>query len=140
MKPLDVGGAGDRFFRAVSHQLCGNPNRNSIIRVAGVELLKAKRKDLLKVILNINSWIQYLVSMYVMSRYMADSIIIQAVVDVFNLKILIIESQPDFAEITIVEGVTAAPVEEQCAIFIGHMDEFQYVSTEHLTSSSSISQ
>ena len=47
----------------------------------------------------------------------ADSIIIQALADVFNLKILIIESHPDFAEITIVEGVTAAPVEEQCAIF-----------------------
>ena len=50
--------------------------------------------------------------------------------DVFNLKILIIESHPDFVEITIVEGVTAAPVEEQCAIFIGRMDEFHYVSTE----------
>ena len=51
---------------------------------------------------------------------MADSIIIQAVADVFNLKILIIESHLDFAEITIVKGVAAAPVEEQCAIFIGH--------------------
>ena len=81
-----------------------------------------------------------LFSKYVMSRYLADSIIIQAVADVFNLKILIIELHPDFAEITIVEGVTAAPVEEQCVIFIGHMDEFHYVSTEPLTSSSSISQ
>ena len=79
-------------------------------------------------------------SKYVMSRYLADSIIIQAVADVFNLKILIIELHPDFAEITIVEGVTAAPVEEQCVIFIGHMDEFHYVSTEPLTSSSSVSQ
>ena len=60
--------------------------------------------------------------------------------DVFNLKILVIESHPDFAEITIVEGVTAAPIEEQCAISIGDMDEFHYVSTEPLTSSSSISQ
>ena len=60
--------------------------------------------------------------------------------DVFNLKILIIESHPDFAEITIVEGVTAAPVEEQCAVFIGHVGEFQYVSTEPLTSSSGIIQ
>ena len=55
----------------------------------------------------------------------ADSIIIQAVVDVFTLKIiLIIESHPDFAEIY------TAPVEEQCAIFSGHMYEFHYVSTE----------
>ena len=50
----------------------------------------------------------------------ADSIIRQAVAVVFNLKILIIESHPDFAKITIVEEVTAAPVEEQCAIFIDH--------------------
>lgn len=78
-------------------------------------------------------------SEYVTSRYLTDSIIIQAVADVFHLKILIIESHPDFAEITIVEGVTAAPVQVQCAIFIGHMDEFHYVSTEPLTSSSSIS-
>ena len=60
--------------------------------------------------------------------------------DVFNLKILIIESHPDFAEIAIVEGVNAAPVQEHCAIFIGLMDEFHCVSTEPLTSSSSISQ
>ena len=51
---------------------------------------------------------------------------IQAVADVFNLKIiLIIESHPDFA------------VEEQCAIFIGHMYEFHFVSTDPLTRSSS---
>ena len=67
-------------------------------------------------------------------------VIIQAVADVFNLKILNIESHPYFADITIVERVTAAPVQEQCAIFTGHMDEFHYVSTEPLTSSSSISQ
>jgi len=45
MKTLDVGGAGDCFFRAVLH-----PNSHGIIRVAGVELLREKRKDLLKVI------------------------------------------------------------------------------------------
>ena len=65
---------------------------------------------------------------------------LKTIVSLLNLKILIIESHPDFAEITIVEGMTAAPVEERCAIFIGHMDEFHYVSTEPLTSSSSISQ
>ena len=73
----------------------------------------------------------------------ADRIIIQAVADVFNLKIiLIIESHPDFAEIHTLwkDGVTAAPVEEQCAIFISHMYEFHYVSTEPLISSSSIFQ
>ena len=56
MIALDVGGAGDRFFRTVLRQLCVNPNGHGIIRVAGVELLKEKRKDLLKVILNIRGY------------------------------------------------------------------------------------
>ena len=32
-KPLAIGGAGDCFFRAVSHQLYGNPNSHGIIRL-----------------------------------------------------------------------------------------------------------
>ena len=68
----------------------------------------------------------------------ADGIIIQAVADVFNLKIHIIESHPDFAEITLVEGVTA-PCSDESAVFIGHLDEFHYVSTEPLPWCPSIS-
>ena len=56
MITLDVGGAGDCFFRAVLHQLYVNPNSHGIIRVAGVELLREKRKDLLKLILNIRGY------------------------------------------------------------------------------------
>ena len=37
LKLLDIGGAGDCFFRGVSHQLYGNPNSHGIIGVAGVE-------------------------------------------------------------------------------------------------------
>ena len=117
LKPLDVGGSGDCFFRAVSHQLYGNPNSHGIIRVAGVELLRENPERFIESNFE-HSSIQYLVSMSRQGTW-ADNIIIQAVADVFNLKILIIESHPDFAEITIVEGVTAAPVQEQCAIFIG---------------------
>ena len=56
MIALDVGGAGDCFFRAMLHQFYVNPNSHGIIRVAGVELLRDKRKDLLKVILNIRGY------------------------------------------------------------------------------------
>ena len=56
MKSLDVGGAGDYFFRAVLHQLYVNPNSHGITRVAGVELLREKRKNLLNVILNIRGY------------------------------------------------------------------------------------
>ena len=56
MKGLDVGDAGDCFFRAVLHQLYVNPNSHGIIRVFWVELLREKRKDLLKVVLNIRGY------------------------------------------------------------------------------------
>ena len=55
LKPLD-GGAGDCFFRVVSYQIYGNPNSHGIISVAGVELLREKRKYFLKVILNIRGY------------------------------------------------------------------------------------
>ena len=56
MIALHVGGAGDCLFRAVLHQLYVNPNSHGIIRVAGVELLREKWKDLLKVSLNIRGY------------------------------------------------------------------------------------
>ena len=56
MIALHFGGAGDCLFRAVLHQLYVNPNSHGIIRVAGVELLREKRKDLLKVSLNIRGY------------------------------------------------------------------------------------
>lgn len=37
LRPLDVGGAGDFFFRAVSHQLYGDPNYHFYIRAAGID-------------------------------------------------------------------------------------------------------
>ena len=39
LRPVDVGGDGDCFFRAVSHQLYGDPNHHLLIRQAGVQYL-----------------------------------------------------------------------------------------------------
>ena len=36
LRLVDVGGEGDCFFRAVSHQLHGDPNHHLLIRQAGV--------------------------------------------------------------------------------------------------------
>ena len=59
----------------------------------------------------------------------ADRIIIQAVADNLNLKIYITESHPSLAEFT----VEAATHQQQLrTIYIGHLDEFHYVSTKHL--------
>ena len=35
LQSIDVGGAGDCFFRSVSHQLYGNSNHHMRIRTAG---------------------------------------------------------------------------------------------------------
>ena len=40
LRPLDVGGAGDCFFRAVSHQLYGDPSHHWYIRQAGIHYLR----------------------------------------------------------------------------------------------------
>ena len=60
----------------------------------------------------------------------ADGIIIQAVTDNLKLKIHITESLPNFAEFTVVEAAT--PQQQLSTIYIGHLDEFHYVSTKHL--------
>ena len=36
---VDVGGGGDCFFRAVSHQLYGNPNNHYLVRSLGIQYL-----------------------------------------------------------------------------------------------------
>ena len=33
---VDVGGGGDYFFRAVSHQLYGNPNNYCLVHIIGI--------------------------------------------------------------------------------------------------------
>ena len=40
LTPFDVGGAGDCFFRAVSHQLHGDPGRHLDIRAAGIAYMR----------------------------------------------------------------------------------------------------
>lgn len=61
LKPLDVGGDGDCFFRAVSHQLYGNPNSHGIIRAAGIQFLTENLERFIESNCE-HSWIQYLTS------------------------------------------------------------------------------
>ena len=50
LSTLDVGGAGDCFFRAVSHQLYGEPSCHTNIRCVGVQYMRTTQKDSLKVL------------------------------------------------------------------------------------------
>jgi len=55
MEPLDVGGEGDCFFGAVSHQLYGDSSHHLHIREVDVQYLS----DNLKVLLKYDTTIQY---------------------------------------------------------------------------------
>jgi len=55
----------------------------------------------------------------------ADAIIIQAVANCLNLSIHIAESNPTFSPVTVFEPVN---VTNALNIYIGHIDEFHYVS------------
>ena len=121
---LDVGGGGDCFFRAVSHQLYGNPNNHFYVCRVGVQYLVHNPEQFIESNTE-HSWQDYLQRMSC-QRTWADAIIIQAVSKCFNLSIHIAESNPTFSPVTIVEPMNTT---DSLNIFIGHLDELHYVST-----------
>ena len=48
LSTLDVGGAGDCFFRAVSHQLYGEPSYHMNIRCVGVQYMRTNPERLIE--------------------------------------------------------------------------------------------
>ena len=76
-----------------------------------------------------HSWQDYLQSMSNQGTW-ADAIIIQAVANCLNLSIHIIESNPAFSPVTVVEPMNATDV--SLKIYIGHVDEIHYVSTSEM--------
>ena len=67
LRPLDVGGAGDCFFRAVSHQLYGDPSHHWYIRQAGIHYLRENPECFIESNTQ-NSWNEYLTN--VTARFM----------------------------------------------------------------------
>ena len=135
LRPLGVRGVGDCFFRAVSHQLYGNPGRHDFITAVLVEFFRQNPERLIESNFQ-PSWMHHLTSMLSLGNW-ADGITLQDVANVFNIKIHINESQPDFAEITIVEAVTTATLRQEEAFFFvgaGHVEEFHFVSTSPCSS------
>ena len=80
---VDVGGGGDCFFRAVSHQVYGNPNHHSHVRSVGVQYLEENPEQFIESNTD-NSWQGYLSNMSCQGTW-ADAIIIQAVANSFNI-------------------------------------------------------
>ena len=63
LRPVDVGGEGDCFFfRAVSHQLYGDPNHHLLIRQAGVQYLSNNPEHFIESNTD-NSWNEYINNM-----------------------------------------------------------------------------
>jgi len=121
---IDVGGGGDCFFRAVSHQLYGNPNSHFYVRSVGIQYLVNHPDQFIESNTE-HSWQGYLERMSCQGTW-ADAIIIQAVANCLNLSIHIAESNPTLSPVTVVEPVN---VTSALNIYIGHIGEFHYVST-----------
>ena len=125
---VDVGGGGDCFFRAVSHQLYGNPNNHFYVRSVGVQYLVHNPEQFIESNIE-HSWQDYLQRMSNQGTW-AEAIIIQAVANCWNLLIHITESNPAFSPVTVVEPINVTP--DSLRIYIGHVDEVHYVSTSEI--------
>ena len=130
LRPVDVGGEGDCFFRAVSHQLYGDPNHHLFIRQAGVQYLSNNPERFIESNTE-NSWNEYINNMSMQGTW-CDALIVQAVADCQNVAIHIIESHENFAGETLIEPhyLTQHP---PTTIYLGHLDELHYVSTAAVT-------
>ena len=67
LQSIDVGGAGDCFFRSVSHQLYGNSNHMRI-RTAGVQFMRDNPERFIESNTE-NSWLRYLNSMSIQGTW-----------------------------------------------------------------------
>ena len=125
LRPFDVGGDGDCFFRAVSHQLYGDPEHHFEVRTAGITYLRDNPERFIESNTE-NSWLVYLNNMSMPGTW-ADGIIIQAVADQLQLKLIIAETHEQFQEYSIVQPVLST--QQLTDIYLGHIDELHYVST-----------
>nr|XP_058970584.1 OTU domain-containing protein DDB_G0284757-like [Pocillopora verrucosa] len=126
LRPLDVGGAGDCFFRAVSHQLYGDPCHHLHVRQTGSDYLRANPERFIESNTQ-NSWNEYLTNMSLQGTW-CDALIVQAVAESHYLRIHIIESHENFGHTTIVQPVQLLE-EPVTSIYLGHVSEVHYVST-----------
>ncbi len=130
LKPFDVGGDGDCFFKAVSHQLYNSPNCHQHVRKAGIDYICAHAEQFIESVTG-KSWSEYTNDMLHQGTW-CDALMVQAVADALNCVIDITESAVNFSETTIVQPTY--DIEKPHTIYIGHLDEFHYVSTVSILS------
>ena len=131
MIALDVRGGGDYFFRAVSHQLNGNPDNQFHVHNLGIQYLMHNPEQFIESTTE-HSWQAYLSNMSCQGTW-ADAIIIQAVANCLNLSIHIAESNETFNPVTIVQPMN---VTSGCTkIYTAHRGETHYMPTVETGSS-----
>ena len=123
--PFDVGGGGDCFFRAVSHQMFGSSLHHLAIRRAGVQYMRNHPEQFIEYVID-QSWVEYLFAMSRQGTW-CDAAAVQGVAECYNLSIHIIESGDNFHPSTVINPQYAEGLSRR--IYIGHLDEFHYVST-----------
>ena len=128
LRPFDVGGGGDCFFKSVAHQLYGDSVYHQFVRDAGVRYLIQHQERFSRFIEGNEqfSWLTYLNNMSRLGTW-CDNIIVQAVSDALNITINIAESIETFSPYTVISPCEIFPW--MTSIFIGHIDETHYVST-----------
>ena len=129
MTYIDVGGAGDCFFRVASHQLYGELSCHMNIRYVGVQYMRNNPERFIESNTD-HSWSRYLANMSQQGIW-ADALVIQAVADALNLTIHIVESNNPgrFASVSNKSPVNSENDSTVTVINIAHVDETHTVST-----------
>lgn len=127
LEPFDVGGCGNCFFRAISHQYYGTPECHIQVRQAGINNLQAHPELFIESVC-VESWKTYLQRMATPGTW-CDNIIIQGVANELNCVINIIESR-----LSCPNGSTITPTPYTCrgkpkVLFVGYIEDLHYVST-----------
>ena len=127
--PVNVVGDGNYFFRSVvSHQIYHTETCHAQIQAVAIQHLINCPEHFIESNTD-HSWMQYLQNMSMLGTW-ADHIMIQAVANLHNLSIHIIESAANFSERTIVSSIYASERGGNARdIYIGHLDQMHYIST-----------
>ena len=127
LKPVDVGGQGDCFFKSVSHQIHGDAGLHFQIRMAGIRYLRDHAEMFIHSVTG-ETWDTYISRMSTIGTW-CDNLIIQAVANTLNCVIHIVSSEVNSESIII----TPLSEEEQPNhIIIGYLCNLHYVSTTSL--------
>ena len=132
--PVNVLGDGNCFFRAVSYQLYNTPEYHLYKCFLGI--LHLQHYPELYTESNYEQSWQYYVHNMPRQGTWADNIIIQAVANSLNVTINIIESNANFSPVTVINPVNTYG--QTTNIYIGHIQEYHYVSTTSALSSPEI--